>query len=156
MGPANQLNQPRPGALRLAELLSLKDRGWIPSTLESEETFSGTVQAALESSGLPWRGVLAFANFGRLSLQLPELPHSVVFAESSYGQDLELPVGEIDQKDLDALKGVSWLPGLKPIPSVATSVGSGAPAIQGRSFKCFVDEAGRVWLRLRWDGAKSC
>ena len=99
----------------------------------------GTVQTALESSGLPWRGVLAFANFGRchcplygenqgissnvlwvlcygiinalclslsvslslsiskhlggismraptcghlrLSLQLPELPHSVVFAE---------------------------------------------------------------------------
>lgn len=121
-------------ALRLAELLSLKDRGWIPSTLESEETFSGTVQTALESSGLPW-----------LSLQLPELPHSVVFAESSYGQDLELPVGvlsaprsqDIDQKDLDALKGVSWL--LKPIPSVATSLGSGAP-IQGRSFKCFVDE----------------
>jgi len=111
----------------------LKRRGWIPSTpLESEDTFSGTVQVALENSGLPW-----------LSLQLPELPHPVVFAESQYGQDLDLTVGvfsasraqEIDQSDLDALKCVNWL--LKPIP---TAVVSGSSAAQGRSFKCFMDE----------------
>lgn len=130
---ANQAAQELAEALRLAELLELKRRGCIPETLvESEESFAGTVQLTLEKSGLPW-----------LSLQLPELPHPVVFAESQYGQDLELPLGvlaasraqEVEKKDLDALRSVGWL--LKPIPTAGS-----APS--GRSFKCFVDEGALV------------
>jgi len=126
-------------ALRLEEALELKRRGWIPtsSVPECEDAFAGEVQESLESSGMAW-----------LSIQLPEFQHPVIFAESQYGQDIEIPSGvlaasrskDVDQQDLDALKGAQWLlRSMRPEPAAATSSVPAGLTGQGRSFKSFLD-----------------
>merc|ERR1719162_2834560 len=73
-------------ALRLATSVDLYNRGYLPPAkpgLEgSEDFFARKAREGLEASGLPW-----------LTVQLPVFQHPVLFAETQYHQDAEVPPG---------------------------------------------------------------
>ncbi|CAE8650253.1 unnamed protein product [Polarella glacialis] len=122
-------------ALRLEEACELRRRGWLPAAapgLEgSEQAFGRAARETLEASGLPW-----------LSVQLPVFQHPVVFAETQYGQEIEVPSGVLAASNstefsggLHALQGPEWL--LRPLrPSEGADRSSFSG---GRSFKCYSD-----------------